>query len=316
MILITGSTGYIGSHLSYFFQQKKIPFIGVDNLSSSYKSNINNKTNHFFIDISNKKKILELIKKYNIKTIIHAAASSYVLEAEENKKKYFLNNITKTKKFIDTCKKANIKNFIFLSSSNVYEEKNKIKAIKEKDSTKPKNYYGQNKLIIEKYLKKLEFDNMIILRLFNIIGIFNPSFKIFKFKQKNYQRLIFKIIENISKKKITNINFMKIKNKIIFPSRDFISVKTLSIIILKLLIKIKLNNKINTIFNVGSGVATPINKITKIIKDQYKIEVSFNYTLISKKELNYTKASINSMIKFLKYKPRHNLIKTLKTHYE
>ena len=56
MILITGSTGYIGSHLSYFFKKKKIPFIGVDNLSSSYKSNIDNKTNHFFIDISNKKK--------------------------------------------------------------------------------------------------------------------------------------------------------------------------------------------------------------------------------------------------------------------
>ena len=57
MILITGSTGYIGSHLSLYFQKKKIEFIGIDNLSYSYKSNINKKANHFFFDISSKKKV-------------------------------------------------------------------------------------------------------------------------------------------------------------------------------------------------------------------------------------------------------------------
>ena len=56
MILITGSTGYIGSHLSYYFQKKKIEFIGIDNLSYSYKSNINKKTNHFFLIFPIKKK--------------------------------------------------------------------------------------------------------------------------------------------------------------------------------------------------------------------------------------------------------------------
>ena len=154
MILITGSTGYIGSHLSYYLQKKKIEFIGIDNLSYSYKSNIDKKANHFFLDISSKKKVFHLIKKYNIDTVIHAAAFSYVLEAEKEKKKYFLNNITKTKKFIDECKKAKIKNFIFFSSSNVYKEKKGIIKINEKDLTNPKNFYGQNKLLIEKYLKK------------------------------------------------------------------------------------------------------------------------------------------------------------------
>ena len=184
MILITGSTGYIGSHLCYYLKKKKIKFVGIDNLSYSYKSNINQKDNHFFFDISYEKKVYQLIKEYNIDTVIHAAASSYVLEAEKEKKKYFLNNVTKTKKFIDTCKKAKIKKFIFLSSSNVYKEKKGIIKIKEKDSTKPKNFYGQNKLLIEQYLKEKEFDSLVILRLFNIIGIFNPKFKIFNFKKK------------------------------------------------------------------------------------------------------------------------------------
>ena len=37
---------------------------------------------------------------------------------------------------------------------------------------------------------------------------------------------------------------------------------------------------------------------------------------ISKKELNYTKACINNIIRYLKYKPKFNLNKTLRTHYE
>ena len=72
MILITGITGYIGSHLALYFDKKKISYVGVDNLSYSYKSNINNKKNLFIADISNLKKIESILEKYNINTIIHA----------------------------------------------------------------------------------------------------------------------------------------------------------------------------------------------------------------------------------------------------
>ena len=65
MILITGSTGYIGSHISDFFD-KKINYIGVDNYSYSYKQNVNNKKRHLKVDISDNKKIRKIIKKYNI----------------------------------------------------------------------------------------------------------------------------------------------------------------------------------------------------------------------------------------------------------
>jgi len=89
MILITGSTGYIGSHLCCYLKKKKIKFVGIDNLSYSYKSNISQKANHFFFDISSKKKVYQLIKEHNIDTVIHAAAFSYVLEAEKEKKNIF-----------------------------------------------------------------------------------------------------------------------------------------------------------------------------------------------------------------------------------
>ena len=87
------------------------------------------------------------------------------------KKNIRINNIIKTKKFIEHCLELKIKNFIFLSSSNVYSEKKKIYS--ENDQTNPKNYYGKTKLTIEKFLlnKKNIFNNLIILRLFNVVGL-------------------------------------------------------------------------------------------------------------------------------------------------
>ena len=68
-----------------------------------------------------------------------------------------------------------------------------------------------------------------------MVGIFNKNFIIFKFKKNNYQRLIFKLIQNIKLNKSTNINFFKINNKIVYPSRDFVDVKVVAKIIEKIL---------------------------------------------------------------------------------
>tara|TARA_B100000989_G_scaffold286851_1_gene255922 strand:- start:1508 stop:2437 length:930 start_codon:yes stop_codon:yes gene_type:complete len=306
MILITGSTGYIGSHLSQFFLKKKIQYIGIDNLSYSYKNNVTDTKNHYFFNISNKKKVENLIKKHNIKTIIHTAASSYVLEAEKRKKAYFVNNVIKTKGFINICKKNNVKRFIFLSSSNVYKEPKKNKIFKISDKTLPKNYYGKTKLIVEKYLKKKGFDSLIILRLFNVVGINNSNFKIFKFKRSNYQRLIFKLNQNNKLNKITKINYFMKNGKKIYPSRDFVNISDFLQVIIKLLKNNLLKQRVR-IFNVSSGVSTPINKIVLKLNKKIKKNYRIKYIKISKKELGYTKGSNKELYKYIKFVPKKRL---------
>ena len=74
--------------------------------------------------------------------------------------------------------------------------------------------------------------------------------KFFKFRQKNYQRLIFKIIENVKKNKVTNINYFKKSQKLIFPSRDFISVNNLVIILNKIIKKTYNSKNLFKILNV------------------------------------------------------------------
>ncbi len=316
MILITGVTGYIGSHLAYHFDNNKIKYIGIDNLSYSHKTNLKNKKNFFKLDISNLNKINYLFKKYKITKVIHAAAFSYVMEAEKKKKKYYINNVLKTKKFINFCKKNNIDHFIFLSSSNVYEEKNNLYGFKETNNLKPKNFYGKNKLEIEKFLISKKFNYLSILRLFNVIGIFNFNFNIFHFNKKNYQRIIFKLLQNIKKKKTTRINCLNLKNRVLFPSRDFINIKDVIKIISSVLKNYKKIKRKIEILNAGSGKSVPINEIIKILKRKYKAKLKISLVNISNKELISTKANTLKLNKKINFNINLNLKNIIKSNYK
>ena len=301
MILITGSSGYIGSEITNYLEQKNIKYIGIDNHVYSSSKNIINKKKHLNIDISNNK-VGKLIIKNKITTIIHCAALSYVLDAEKNKKRYIQNNIKKTKKFIDLCKNLNVKNFIFLSSSNVYSEN--LKIFSEKNLIKPINLYGKTKVIIEKYLQTLNFKSLIILRLFNVVGM-TKKFHVYKFKGINYQRLFFKLASQQSN---FHINYKIIKNKKNFPKRDFIDIKDVSYVILKFLNKIKSKNIVET-FNLGSGVATSVIDISKAFNKNDNIK----FKKTSKKELSITKANISKIKNFLSWRPKVKIKDSVKS---
>ena len=304
MILLTGSSGYIGSEIVNIFEKKKTKYIGIDNLSYSNKKNIINKKKFYKMDFSNKK-VSKLIKKFSVKSVVHCGAFSYVLDAEANKNKYYINNVLKTKRFINICKKSGVENFIFLSSSNVYKELNKN--YNEKDPTQPKNFYGKNKILIENFLKKKNFDSLIILRLFNVIGL-SKKFYIFKFLKNDYQRIFFKFIYGIKK---VSINYVKINNKMIFPRRDFIDVRDVSNVVILLLRKLKIK-KINQTFNVASGKSKSLIKLY----ESFRKTKNFKMKKMSKKELIETSGNILKLKKFLNWKPKYafeSSVKSIKT---
>ena len=313
MILITGSAGYIGSQLCKVFEKLKIKYIGVDCLKYSYERNIHNKKKFFKCCISNKEKITSIIKQKKIQTIIHAAAYAYVNDAEKNKKKYKLNNVIKTKKFINTIVKLNVKNFIFLSSSNVYSENKKMNT--ENNKTNPKNYYGKTKLIIEKFLlnKKNTFNNLIILRLFNVVGL-TKKFTPLNFGDLKHQRLLFKVFYKIKKKSNIQINYLHIKkNKMIFPTRDFIDIRDF----LSLIIKINksfLKKNVKKIYNVGGGISYQINNVIKKINSKSKLMISYKKN--SKIEYEHTKANIIKVKNDFNWSPKKNIKEALSSYYK
>ena len=85
MILVTGSAGYIGSQITEYFEKNNINYIGIDNFLYSIPANITSKKRFIKTDFKDSKKITKIIKKFNIDTIMHCAAASYVLEGEFKK---------------------------------------------------------------------------------------------------------------------------------------------------------------------------------------------------------------------------------------
>ncbi len=85
MILVTGSAGYIGSQITEYFEKNNINYIGVDNFLYSIPANITSKKRFIKTNFKDSKKITKIIKKFNIDTIMHCAAASYVLEGEFKK---------------------------------------------------------------------------------------------------------------------------------------------------------------------------------------------------------------------------------------
>lgn len=304
MILLTGAAGYIGSHIFHEFKKKKINIIGIDNFCTN---NVKNKYTKDIIklDINNIVKIKKIIKKYNINTIIHAAAFSHPVESLRYPKKYKYNNITKTKKFIKICKSEKIKKFIFFSSSNVYTEKN-IGSYKETNRTKPKNYYGKTKIRIEKILKNNNkyFQSIIILRLFNVVGYYSD----FKYYENKYKfKRIFNILQNeLNNNKYLKLFYYKKNKKIFFPERDFVHIKDLNSLLLKIVFKSEKNSSFE-VYNVGSGKPTNIKKLVKIYENLSRKKIKFIIKKINKIELRSVFADIKKIKSNISWSPKHNI---------
>ncbi len=169
-VLVTGGAGYIGSHVVKKLLDKGITPITIDNLSKGKRSLV---LGGEFIegDIKDKELLKEIIKKYNIETVIHLAADSLVGESVENPKKYYNNNFINGLTLLEAMKESGLSDIIFSSTAAVYGNPQEI-PITEDHPKEPTNPYGESKLFFEKALESYSVYgiNYVSLRYFNAAG--------------------------------------------------------------------------------------------------------------------------------------------------
>ncbi|MBR0502952.1 MAG: UDP-glucose 4-epimerase GalE [Paludibacteraceae bacterium] len=185
-ILITGGTGYIGSHtVVELFNAGYEPII-IDNLSNSnigVLDGIKAITGHTVIyenidckDYNSLERFLE--KHPEIVAIAHFAASKSVSESVENPLLYYRNNIVSLLNLLQLMPKFNIKNIVFSSSCTVYGQPDKLPVTEESPIKPATSPYGSTKQMCETILQDYAFANkdinVILLRYFNPIGA-HPS---------------------------------------------------------------------------------------------------------------------------------------------
>ena len=199
-ILITGSSGFIGFHLSNFFLKKDYHVLGLDNHNNYYSPKIKNKRLNILkkkknfkfikIDLTNLKSLDKSFKVFLPDVVFHLAGQPGVLYSLKNPKIYKLNNFIATENICKVSKKYKIKKFIFASSSSIYGDQLKF-PIKESSVPNPKNPYAKTKLSSEKIVKKgfnKSTIKFLIFRFFTVYGPYGrPDMFIHKFlnNQKN-----------------------------------------------------------------------------------------------------------------------------------
>ncbi len=184
-ILVTGGTGYIGSHTVVELLNSGYNVIIYDNLSNSKElvvdriEKITGKRPTFIKgDILDKEKLIEVFKNNKIDCVINFAGLKAVGESIKVPLKYYENNISGAITLLEVMEEMECYNFIFSSSATVYGDPISVPVDETFKTGGTTNPYGTTKLFIEQILKDLYISNpkfnIAILRYFNPIGA-HPS---------------------------------------------------------------------------------------------------------------------------------------------
>ncbi len=189
-IIITGGTGYIGSHTSLALIQEGFDVVIVDDLSNSEVSVLDRiaelskgvKPQFEKIDLSNFENSYNFFNNHRDACgVINFAAFKAVGESVQKPLNYYRNNLCILMNLLECMQEFNIPNFIFSSSATVYGIPNQLPITEDEPTKRPTSPYGNTKKIGEEILEDFSriqpMFNAISLRYFNPIGA-HPSGKL------------------------------------------------------------------------------------------------------------------------------------------
>lgn len=183
-ILVTGGTGFIGSHTTVELQEAGYDVVIVDNLSNSKIEVLDGiekitgiRPAFEEVNLEDKEATERVFQKYpNIEGIIHFAASKAVGESVEKPLMYYRNNVVSLINLLEMMPKYNVKGIIFSSSCTVYGQPNQknLPVTEDAPHQKATSPYGNtkeiNEQIIYDYIHSGAAIKSIVLRYFNPIG--------------------------------------------------------------------------------------------------------------------------------------------------
>jgi len=301
-VLITGSAGFIGFHLSNLLLKNKIKVVGIDNYDEYYDKRIKidrNKIllkyknfNFFEKDITDKKEIIKIFSKNKFDVVVNLAAQAGVRYSLKYPEKYIQSNIVGFCNIIEICKIFKVKNFLFASTSSIYGNSIKFPLKEQYKTDFPLQLYAatkkSNEVISHSYFS-LNKINIVGFRFFTVYGPWGrPDMALFKF------------VNNILLKKKINV-FNKGNHY-----RDFTYVDDIVNGIYKVLKKLEKSNKkpIYQILNIGNNKTISLKYFIKLIEINLGLKAKINYQSFQKGDVFKTHASIKKIEKYYGFKPK------------
>lgn len=176
-ILVTGGAGYIGSHTVKQLVDAGHQTVVLDNFYSGHRWAVDPGATLIEGDIADQKLVGQVLKQYNIDSVVHFAGYIVVPESVSDPFKYYENNVVGSLRLIEACERNNVARFVFSSSAAVYGLPDTEK-VGENARLEPINPYGNSKLITEMtlndvataYQNNITPFNFVALRYFNAAG--------------------------------------------------------------------------------------------------------------------------------------------------
>jgi len=187
-ILVTGGTGYIGSHTAVELQNAGYEVIIIDNFSNSSIEVLDGiekitgiRPGFEQFDLIDKEKVDTFFEKYpKIEAIIHFAAFKAVGESVAHPLKYYRNNLNSLVNILDAMDRYHVPGIVFSSSCTVYGQPESLPVTEDAPIVKANSPYGNTKQISEEIIQDTLLScpelKAIALRYFNPVGAHPTAF--------------------------------------------------------------------------------------------------------------------------------------------
>lgn len=248
-VLITGGCGFIGSHAVDYLIEGGHEVCAVDNLSRG-KDHWQGKAQRPMIevlDITNYEALCSSMAKFKPETVIHLAANHYIPYCEKHPYEAYALNVVGTMNVLHVARTFEVKRVFFASTGDIYRPQSTPH--REDDEIAPFTVYGKTKLIGEALCKDaVGWDwprHILIGRLFNAVG-----------PRETNPHLVPEVVAQIA----SGQSVLRLGN--LFPTRDFIDVRSLARAIVDVTAAAKEGLEIT---NIGSGVSITVESMVEMI---------------------------------------------------
>jgi UDP-glucose 4-epimerase len=286
-ILVTGATGFIGSHFCVHAIEQGLDLVLLDNFeNSSIKvlAAIEKLTGKKVVfeqaDVRSEQDLTTIFTKYPIDAVVHFAGYKAVGESASNPLMYYQNNISGSVNLLQIMKQFNVKKIVFSSSATVYGEP-QFNPYTEQHPKAPINPYGNTKSMFEDVLQDLcnsdSAWSAIPLRYFNPIGA-HPSGEIGE-DPKGIPNNLMPFITKVAVGQLAILNVFG--NDYDTPDgtgvRDYIHVMDLAIGHVKALRYLMSNTGYQPI-NLGAGNGYSVLDIISAFESENEVKINYQFS--------------------------------------
>ena len=309
-ILVTGGAGYIGSHVCHLLVDQGYNVTCIDSLITGNKELLPKEVKLEIFDISDKEKVMNLIKSNNFDLVMHFAGLIRVDESVEQPERYRDFNFLKAKKFLETCFENDLKKVIFSSTAAVYGNPNN--KVTEEDPVDPLNPYALSKLELENYIKETSSkynSKYIILRYFNVAGADEQMRAGLISKVSTH---LIKIASEVATNKRDHliINGDDYDTPDGTPVRDYIHVSDLADIHL-VSAKHLISGGQSDLFNCGYGNGFSVREVIKNLNSLLEHDINVKNGPRRPGDSKMIISNVDKFKKYFKWQPKHNDIKKI-----